>query len=175
MANYTPRKGLIYLIEAFSQIEPQDFTLHLFGNSKNSNYLKQLQQKVQELNLNQVIYFHQNSNQEKIKYLYANSDIFVLPSQKETFGIVFLEAMHHSLPIITTNVSAMPELVTDGDNGLLVPVNDIEALSQAMFKLINDAELRITMGNNCKKKLEESYYWEQTGVQFLAAIKRLLM
>lgn len=173
VANYTPRKGLSYLIEAFSQIESHNFTLHLVGNSKNSNYLKQLQQKVQALNLHKIVYFHQDSNQAEIKYLYANSDIFILPSQKETFGIVFLEAMHYSLPIITTNVSAMPELVTDGDNGLLVNVADTESLAQAMSKLINNADLRINMGNNGNKKLKKSYYWQQTGAHFLGVIKSL--
>ncbi|MEB3217800.1 MAG: glycosyltransferase family 4 protein [Nostocales cyanobacterium 94392] len=172
VGNYVPRKGIVYLIEAFAQIERQDFTLHLVGNRKNnSSYYNQLNNAVNKLNLTDCVVFHDGADQDNIKQLYASSDIFVLPSFQETFGIVFLEAMHYGLPIITTNVTAMPELVEDGKNGLLVPPGDSQALAQAISKLIENPDLIEQMGAAGRKKVANYYYWEQTCSRFAAIIQ----
>ncbi|NJM20958.1 MAG: glycosyltransferase family 4 protein [Richelia sp. RM1_1_1] len=172
VGNYVPRKGILYLIEAFSQIERQNFTLHLVGNRKNnSSYYNQLNNAVNKLKLTDCVVFHDGADQENIKKLYADADIFVLPSFQETFGIVFLEAMHYGLPIITTNVTAIPELVEDGKNGLLVPPGDSKALAKAISKLITNPDLMEQMGVVGRKKVATSYYWEQTCSGFAAIIQ----
>jgi glycosyltransferase involved in cell wall biosynthesis len=105
--------------------------------------------------------------------LYSSSDIFVLPSLKETFGIVFLEAMHYGLPIVTTNVSAMPELITDGENGLLVPPADSQALAKALSKLVENPELREQLGERGRQRIKNAYYWEQTSSKFLSLVQSI--
>ncbi|MGB3641438.1 MAG: glycosyltransferase family 4 protein [Rivularia sp. (in: cyanobacteria)] len=172
VGNYVPRKGIIYSIEAFSQIERQNFTLHLVGNRKNnSSYYNQLKNAVEKLKLTECVVFHDGSDQENIKQLYASSDIFVLPSFKETFGIVFLEAMHYGLPIITTNVSAMPELIEEGKNGFLVTTADSQALAKAISTLIENPDLSKQMGEAGRNKVATYYYWEQTGSKFLSILE----
>ncbi len=174
VGNYVPRKGIIYAVEAFSQIERQNFTLHLVGNRKNnSSYYNQLNNAVEKLKLTECVVFHDGSDQENIKQLYASADIFVLPSFKETFGIVFLEAMHYGLPIITTNVSAMPELIEEGKNGFLVPLADSQALAEAISTLIENLDLSKQMGEAGRKKVADSYYWEQSGFKFVAILESL--
>ena len=172
VANYIPRKGTIHLIEALAQIERQDFTLDLVGNRKNnSSYYNQLKNAVEKLKLTEFVVFHDGSDQENIKHLYSCADIFILPSFKETFGIVFLEAMHYGLPIITTNVSAIPELVEEGKNGLLVSPGDSQALAKAITKLMANPNLIKQMGEAGRKKVATSYYWEQTCSQFFSIIQ----
>ncbi len=174
VGNYVSRKGIIYLIEAFSQIERQNVTLHLVGNRKNnSSYYNKLKNAVEKLKLTECVVFHDGSNQENIKHLYASADIFVLPSLKETFGIVFLEAMHYGLPIITTNVSAMPELIEEGKNGFLVPPGDSQALAKAISTLIENSDLIEKMGETGRKKVATSYYWEQSGFKFVSILESL--
>ncbi|MEA5594132.1 glycosyltransferase family 4 protein [Rivularia sp. UHCC 0363] len=174
VGNYVPRKGILYLIEAFSLIEKQGFTLHLVGNRKNnSTYYNQLNNAVKKLNLTDCVVFHDGADQENIKQLYASSDIFVLPSFQETFGIVFLEAMHYGLPIITTNVTAMPELVEEGKNGFLVPPADSQALAKAISKLIKNPDLIAKMGAAGRKKVANSYYWEQTCSKFASIVQNM--
>lgn len=174
VGNYVPRKGIIHSIEAFSQINRQNFTLHLVGNRKNhSSYYNQLKKAVEKLKLTECVVFHDGLNQENIKQLYASADIFVLPSFKETFGIVFLEAMHYGLPIITTNVSAMPELIEEGKNGFLVPPGDSQALAKAISKLIENPDLIEKMGETGRKKVATSYYWEQTGFKFVKILENM--
>ncbi|MBV6626853.1 MAG: glycosyltransferase family 4 protein [Rivularia sp. (in: Bacteria)] len=174
VGNYVPRKGIIYLIKALSQIKYQKITLDLVGNRKdNSSYYNQLINTVEKLNLTECVVFHDGSDQENIKKLYAAADIFVLPSFKETFGIVFLEAMHYGLPIITTNVSAMPELIEQGKNGILVPPADSQALAQAINTLVEKPNLIKQMGEAGRQKVANSYYWEHTCSRFVSILETL--
>lgn len=172
VGNYIPRKGIIYLIQALSYIKRQDFTLHLVGNRKNnSRYYNLLNNYVKKFNLTEYVVFHDGLDQENIKCLYSCADIFVLPSFKETFGIVFLEAMHYGLPIITTNVSAMPELIEEGRNGLLVPPADSLALAKAISHLIENPHLITKMGEAGRKKMMNSYSWEETYSKFVSILE----
>lgn len=72
---------------------------------------------------------------------YARADLFVLPSLFEPFGIVLLEAMAAGLPIIASRVGGIPEVVEEGRNALLVPPGDVDALAEAMRRLIADESL----------------------------------
>lgn len=172
VANFEARKGIIYLIEAFAKIDRKGFSLHLVGHrNKSSIYYNKLLAITQKFAIEDCVHFYDGADQELIKYLYSTSEIFVLPSFKETFGIVFLEAMHYSLPIITTNVSAMPELVEDGKNGLLVPTANSSALASAISRLVEDSNLRRQMGDDGYQRVRASYYWEQAASQFISVIE----
>ncbi len=174
VANYIPRKGVLYLIEAFAQIPPNEFILHLVGRpDKDFFYYYKIVNRVKELSLENLVVFHDGKDQENIKYLYSTSSIFVLPSLKETFGIVLVEAMHYKLPIITMNISAMPDLVKDGENGLLVQPKNIQALANALKTLMTEPELRKKMGENGYQKVSTSFDWEQTSFDFLNLLTSL--
>jgi glycosyltransferase involved in cell wall biosynthesis len=76
----------------------------------------------------------------------AMSDVFVMCSLWEGLGLVFLEAMATSLPVLATRVSAVPEVVIDEKTGVLVPPRDVDALARAMVRLASDSELRASLG-----------------------------
>lgn len=174
VANYLPGKGLIYLIEAFSQINRDKATLHLVGNpNKSTEYLEKLRTIVESYNLTNNVFFHDGRDRKILQTLYSKSHIFVLPTLKETFGIVLIEAMHYSLPIITTQVGAIPELVIDGENGLLVPPRNSQALADAISKLIDSREIRKVIEEKNHLKVANCYYWEQSFSQFYLTIKKL--
>jgi glycosyltransferase involved in cell wall biosynthesis len=88
---------------------------------------------------------------------YINADIFVLPSWGEGLPFVLLEAMASSLPVVTTKVGAIPELINQGENGYLIKPRDINSLAQSIMHLVSDAELRIKMGVNNYKKIEKDF------------------
>lgn len=84
-------------------------------------------------------------------------DIFVHPSLFEGFGLVFLEAMAAARPIVATRVSAIPEIVLDGETGLLVPPGEPEALAKALCRLIDNPELAEEFGRYGRQRLEERF------------------
>lgn len=93
----------------------------------------------------------------KIFELYQKADIFVMPTYEDVYGIVFSEAMAAGLPCIGTNVMTVPELVQDGVNGLTIKPGDRTALKQAIFKLVENPELRLSMGQAAKKIAQVKY------------------
>ena len=78
---------------------------------------------------------------------YRNATLFALPTEQEGFGIVFLEAMASSLPIIATRVAAVPEVVSDGVTALLANPGDQSTLAQLLATLLGDSDLRKRLGD----------------------------
>lgn len=89
--------------------------------------------------------------------LYRAADIFVLPSHEDVFPMVFIESMAAGLPSIATKVLAVPELVRDGFNGILIEPGNKTALAEALQTLIADENLRVTMGNNGRALAREEF------------------
>jgi len=88
-------------------------------------------------------------------------DVFALPSLSEGLSSAILEAMAASLPIIATEVGGIPELVQDGDNGLLVLPADSAALARAIQHLANDPEAAHRMGLRGRERMEERFTLER--------------
>jgi len=87
-----------------------------------------------------------------VRELMAMSDIVVLPSYREGFPRVLIEAASMGKPMVTTDTPGCREVVVDGENGLLVPVRDADALGLAVRKLLASPALRKTMGEAARKK-----------------------
>lgn len=85
-------------------------------------------------------------NSGELMDLYRRADIFALPSRGECYGLVISEALASGLPVVACAVGAMPEMVVDGDNGLLVPPSAPAALAEALQTLVDQPALRRTMG-----------------------------
>ncbi len=91
-----------------------------------------------------------------VEDLLAAADLFVLPSLKEPFGIVLLEAMAARLPIVATNAGGVPEIIKD-ESGILVPPNDSGALAAAIDKLLNDTDYQRTLVNNAFQRVSTEF------------------
>jgi len=86
-----------------------------------------------------------------------SADIFVAPSLYESFGLVFLEAMRWGTPVVGTNAAGIPEIIKDGESGLLVsPANHVE-LAAAIASLLNDREKRRRLGESGRRRVEEEF------------------
>jgi glycosyltransferase involved in cell wall biosynthesis len=81
-------------------------------------------------------------SQDELLNLYAQADIFVMPSLTEAFGVVFLEAMAAGLPVIGTRVGGIPEIIEDGHNGMLVEADNMKGLVEAIVLLLGNQNLR---------------------------------
>jgi len=94
---------------------------------------------------------------------YARSDILVLPSLWEGYGIVLLEAMSFGLPVIATRVGGIPEIVSDGRNGLLVEAGNVPDLARAMRYLIEHPEYARTLSDGALETVSPAREWTKVG------------
>ena len=105
--------------------------------------------------------------------LYASASVFALPTLREPFGLVFLEAMAFGLPCVGTKVEAVPEMIEDGVTGYVVPPGDAAALSVALRSLLRDREAASRMGRARWEKVRNYYTWDAVAgrvMKFLAEI-----
>jgi glycosyltransferase involved in cell wall biosynthesis len=104
---------------------------------------------------------------EGVTALLASADIFVLPSHNEGLPVSILEAMGNALPVVTTPVGAIPELVVPQQTGFLVPPGSAADLGEALAKLVRDPELRARQGANGRARVEEHFRIEPTVERFV--------
>jgi len=99
------------------------------------------------------------SDLKSLRDVYAEADIFCLPTRREPFGIAVVEAMLAGLPVVATKVSAIPEIVEDGSTGYLVEVDDIDRLTDRLAELASDSALRDTMGRRGAASARSRFDW----------------
>jgi len=96
-------------------------------------------------------------NAPELRALYARADVFVFPTLADVLPLAIMEAMASGLPVITTDVGAIVEQIEDGVTGLLIPPNDVDALSAATQRLVEEAPLRFQMGAAARHVADERF------------------
>lgn len=137
------RKGvhhLIYLAQ-FLASEDIDFHINIVGNIPNDSYTENVKELIVENGLERYITLCGRVNAEELELLYRNSDVFVFPSSHEGYGMVLIEALSHSLPVIAFSNSAIPYSIKDGFNGILVKDGDAIALGNKVKELLFNEKL----------------------------------
>jgi len=158
----TARKRLDVLIEAMRRVWNARPDAHLMLAGAQTPYSLQIAEQVRRLpssQQNQVIIVNDFREEEKPDLL-AACEIFVLPSAEESLGIAFLEAWAAGKPVIGVRAGAIPSVVDEGQDGLLVPYGDPESLAHAILILLADPERRIAMGQAGQRKVLNHYTWE---------------
>lgn len=100
---------------------------------------------------------------ERVNTYYQAASVYCLPTTLEPFGISFIEALANKLPIVATNVGAIPDFVADGHNGYLVHPHDIEGLAQRLSHILSDQRQREVFGARGHALAKERYSWEAVG------------
>jgi glycosyltransferase involved in cell wall biosynthesis len=107
---------------------------------------------------------------ERIVGLCLGSDVFVLASRFESYGMALAEAIAHGLPVVATRAGAIPDTVPAG-TGLLVPPNNVAALAQALRRLISDRTERRRLAMNARAAATRLPTWQESARLFAGAIK----
>jgi len=149
-------KGYNYLIEAMGILKKKGMKIKLTIIGEGTEE-KSLKEKIQSLGLNENIEILPFKPKADLNYFYNLCDVFVLSSVKEGLGVVLLEAMSCGKPVIGTDSGGIPDIIKDGETGLLVPEKDPEALAGAIERLLKDKELANRLAENGYKYVLENF------------------
>ncbi len=105
---------------------------------------------------------------------YRNAAVFCLPTRNEPFGVVFLEAAAYRLPVVATDLGALPDLIDNGVNGYLVAPDDISALAARLTQLLSSPEMCKQFGTAGHDRMLENYTWARAGERIATRIRREL-
>lgn len=153
----TPAKGQGILLAAFADLLKQNRQLRLclVGTGPDAHSLRKYAEK---LGISNHIEFAGAVDQERILDYYRKADVFVLPSFAEGLPVVLMEAMAMQIPCVTTSITGIPELINDGEQGLLVAASDAKGLVRALCKLLDDTDAREKIGSEGRKRVVNDYH-----------------
>lgn len=137
-------KGHKELIQAMAPLIAERPNIHLVLVGGGSPVFEDIQAYVKERGLNRRV--HMLGMRNDVPQLLEGFDVFALATRQEASGTVFVEAGAMAVPVVGTRVDGVPEMMKDGVNGILVPLDDIPALTEAIRRLVDDPELRKSMG-----------------------------
>jgi glycosyltransferase involved in cell wall biosynthesis len=169
-------KGAFTLLQAVAQLAleglnvdlvcagPQDAALKTYLKRQSANTQGILRDHLHILGVVDEVTKHR---------LLAACDVLALPSQVDTFGIVFLEAWKHGKPVIGADAGGIPDLVRHEENGLIVPFDDVPALAAAVRRLLQEPDLASRLGR-AGQLMVHGYTWDQTYRTLLEVYDRVL-
>jgi len=165
------RKRCIDLVDAYIRlapapgVDPSAYLIIVGDGEERAN----LEARVRESGLSSIRFLGFR-NQSELPRIYDLCDVFVLPSYNETWGLIVNEVMNAGRPVVVTDqVGCQPDLVHDGVNGFVYPAFNVDALSQCLRRLIEDPDLRATMGENSLRIIRQ-YSFEQDVVALRSAL-----
>ncbi|MGH7497936.1 MAG: glycosyltransferase family 4 protein [Gemmatimonadales bacterium] len=160
------RKGVQFLLESLAQ-SPIDREVNIVGEGP---HLPELRRQADETGVAVKFWGWLDNHSPKLRELYESSTIFVFPSEAENFPIVLLEAMAAGLAIITTEGTGCAEVV--GGAGMLIPPKDPQAITRALRRLIDEPELRRSLGAAARRRIEENFTWSAVAGRYLEEYAR---
>ncbi len=165
-------KGLEYLIDS-AKLTSNDVRYLIVGSG---DYLEKLRKRARAKSVEEKVIFTGSVAFDDIPKYFAACDVFVLPSvsRLEAFGLVVLEAMASSKPVIVSNIPGVMELVTEGREGLHAEPMNPEDIAEKTNTLLSDDALMKKMGENGRKKIEQEFTWDKVVKQVEDVYKELI-
>jgi glycosyltransferase involved in cell wall biosynthesis len=166
-----PRKGYDLLIEALAGLIDLPWTLTIAGDSgRDPATTERLEDDIARHRLTPRVTIAGAVPDQRLAELYAGSDLFVLPSRHEGFGMAYAEAIAYGLPVIGTTAGAIPETVAQA--GVLVPPDDVPALAAALRRLIENPAAREQLA--AAARTMQLPTWRGSAELFSSAIERII-
>lgn len=166
-----PQKGLDVLLDALSLLTRDvRWTLTLAGDGP--EWTRLVAQAARN-GVHDRIKFLGWSSKEQLAQIYRSADVFVLPSRDEGMSNALLEAMATGLPVVCTDVAGMRDVITDGENGLIVPPVHPPALMAALAELMPDAGRRAAMGRAARNRVVRQFSWTRAAKSWRDILHRL--
>ena len=160
VGRHIERKGICYLIDSAKFLPADKFEIRIVGVGDLTEKLKQQAAKYPH------VIFTGKLSPEDLANEYRTANVFVLPAivdhkgDTEGLGVVLIEAMELGLPIVASNVGGIPDVVVDGESGILVPEKDPEALANAFKRIASDRSLLESLLAGTRKRIADCFTWD---------------
>jgi len=172
------QKGVHLFVESCIQVleKHPDYTAVVVGAIKSSDeaLVNSLKEKIAEAGLSHRIVFAGEQNFADIPNIFRSLSLVVALSDNEGFGLTILEAMSSGSAVLASEAGAWPEVVEQGEQGYVVPVNDLAAVSEKMDLLLSDPEKLKQMGESGRKRILELYSVEREAKELIAFYRTLM-
>jgi N-acetyl-alpha-D-glucosaminyl L-malate synthase BshA len=154
VSNFRPVKNTKQVVEIFHRVREthSDVKLLLVGDGPER---VPTERKARELGVYDDIRFL--GKQDPIEEILSIADVFLMPSESETFGLAALEAMACDVPTVVSDVGGLPELVDDGETGYLCPLGDVDAFTDRVQALLGDEDLHNRMSQAARDRAVETF------------------
>ncbi|MGD6803327.1 N-acetyl-alpha-D-glucosaminyl L-malate synthase BshA [Rossellomorea vietnamensis] len=162
VSNFRGVKRVQDVVQAFSRIAKEiPAKLLLVGDGPEMTVICQL---VRELGLKEKVLFL--GKQDSLEELYSLSDLMLLLSEKESFGLVALEAMACGVPCIGTDIGGIPEVIEDGVNGYICPLGAVDSVSEKAVSLLTNEKLYQDLSENALETARSKFHWSKIVDQY---------
>ncbi|WP_160033205.1 N-acetyl-alpha-D-glucosaminyl L-malate synthase BshA [Paenibacillus sp. An7] len=170
ISNFRPVKRTLDVIDVFAKVQRElPAKLILVGEGPD---LPKIQCKIQELGLSEKVLFL--GKQDDVAQVISMADLLLLPSEKESFGLVALEAMACGVPTIGSTAGGIPELVLHGQTGMLSPIGDTEQMAKDAVRLLTDGELMNKFKKACLERASVNFNIDKITEQYERIYNRVL-
>jgi glycosyltransferase involved in cell wall biosynthesis len=172
VATVNAGKGHEILVRALACLPARNWQLTCAGSlTRDPEAVERVHRVIMELGLADRVRFAGELDANSIEDCYDTADVFVLATLQETYGMAVAEAVAHGLPVISTTTGAIQSLV-GSHAGILVPPGDVDALSAALARVIDDDQLRVTMAGAARRMADRLPTWDDACEKFAAALRQ---
>jgi N-acetyl-alpha-D-glucosaminyl L-malate synthase BshA len=154
VSNFRPVKNATQVVEVFHRLRQDKLPVKLLLVGDGPDRVP-AEHKARELGVYDDVRFL--GKQDPVEEILSIADVFLMPSGSETFGLAALEAMACDVPVVASNIGGLPELVRDGEDGFLCPLDDIDAFTARTRQLLTDEELHAKMSEAARARAVETF------------------
>jgi glycosyltransferase involved in cell wall biosynthesis len=172
VGRFDERKGIETLVRAVHRSnlrEDENLVLIIGGGSRpgasDGIERERIEGIVEELGLSAKTKFPGRIGEDDLALYYAATDVCVVPSHYEPFGLVAIEAMASCTPVIASDVGGLQFTVVDEKTGLLAPAKDVDAFAVAIERIVNNPQWRDSLGANARQRVEQKFSWDGVAAQ----------
>ena len=170
-----PRRNITFLLDVFKSVYEQDNNINLVIVGRgDAEYKNKCYEYAKSLGIMDAIIYEEYIEQKYLPLIYSYSDLFLLPTIYEIFGMVLLEAMYFGAPVITTYNGGSDMLIDNNENGIIIEDFNLEQWTDAIVKVLNDKELSEKICLKSKEKIENEFTWGALVDKFINVYQKKL-
>lgn len=168
VGTYSDIKGQDLLLHTFAQIKLTFPDLNIVFIGRSTDYLEHLKNLAKSLGIDNKVYFYCDKDNDEVLYVISKAEALILPSRREAFGIVLIEAGLFNVPIIASDLPGIKDIVSDNNDGLLFETENISDLAAKINYLLTNPDFARRTACNLNVKVLNNFSWEKALNQYVS-------